>query len=281
MEFPLSNIIMMLLLAGGMFYGQSVFKRKRQEWGKTLTIGCAISIILLTVWTNLFRSSDAGKEQRLIEYKYQEVQATVLANNLATMYSGKGKCLVIHQPLYSEGASEHVERLVRGFKNGFQNRVSEVRPVPIREVVQGTDGLREEDMMAYTAEDFNKVIEANSDCDMMILLVQLPHSEDELFDMDPFLMIEDPKNPGHLIKDPKKDYPLVGVFNGFIGNSETLFYDQLLGAMSMWRPNPTIDENPVPDDLQVAFDKRYMLVTKNNIDDIREKYPNVFPKRGN
>lgn len=277
MEFPTTSIVMMLILAGGMYYGNRQFKNKRAEWGKTLTIGCAISIIVLTIWTNLFRSPDSGPRDR--EYQYQIVQATVLANNLATMYTGKGKCLVIHGPNYTESANEHVERLVKGFKHGFQNRVTEVRAVPIRDVASSSSGLNEEDMMAFTSKDFNRVIKENSDCDMMILLVQLPHSEDELFEMDPFLMIEDPNNPGKWIKDPKKDYPLVGVFNGFIGNSETLFHDKLLGAMSMWRPNPTIDEKPVPEDIQEAFNKRYVVVTRDNIEDVRTKFPTIFPEK--
>lgn len=281
MEFPTTSIIMMLILAGGMYYGNRQFKNKRAEWGKTLTIGCAIAIILLTVWTNLFRTSNVNEAQIRIENKYQEIQATVLANNLATMYSGKGKCLVIHEPVYSEETTRRVERLIKGFKNGFQNRVTEIRPVPIKEIVKGPNGAMEEDMMAFQAKDFNRVIKENSDCDMMILLVNLPYSEAEIFEMDPFLMIEDPDQPGRWIKDPKKDYPLVGVFNGFIGNSETLFHDQLLGAMSMWRPNPTIDEKPVPDDVQEAFNKRYLVVTKNNIEDVRTQYPAIFPKRKN
>lgn len=277
MEFPVTSIIFMLLLAGGMFYGQSVFKRKRAEWGKTLTIGCAISIILLTIWTNLRDPGDGGAGGR--EARYQAVQATVLANNLANMYSGQGKCLVIHEPLINEHTEAFVERMRAAFKEGFQNRVSEIRTVPIKEYIAGDDGIPEEMLMEHKAEDFNKIIQANKDCDMLILLVQLPFSEADLFEMDPFLMIEDPDNPGGWIKDPKKDYPLVGVFNGFIGNSESLFHDKLLGAMSMWRPNPTIDEKPVPDNIQVAFDKRYMLVTKENISDVKDKYPKLFPKR--
>ena len=270
----------MLLFAGGMFYGQSQFKRKRAEWGKTLTIGCAISIIILTIWTNLRSPDDGGARER--EKQYQVAHATVLANNLATMYSGKGKCLVIHQPVQGDSGNEYVERMLEAFKAGFQNRVSEVRAVPIKDITIGQGEMMMEEVMGdYKATDFNKIIQANSDCDMLILLVPLPFSEADLFEMDPFLMVEDPNNPGQWMKDPKKDYPLVGVFNGFIGNSETLFHDNLLGAMSMWRTNPVIDEKPVPEDVQEAFNKRYVVITKNNMEDVRSKYPKLFPVRKN
>ena len=278
MEFPVTNIIIMLLLAGGMFYGQAIFRKKRAEWGKTLTIGCAISIIVLTIWTNLKGPDLEGP--RIREAQYSKVQATILAHNLANMYSGKGKCLVIHDPYMSESNKRSLDNLISGFQHGFQNRVTEIRTVPIKELERDADGNIAEEMMAdYKSEDFNKVIKANSDCDMLILLVSLPHSEDDLIEMDPFLMIEDPDNPNNWIKDPKKDYPLVGVFNGFIGNSESLFHDNLIGAMTMWRPNPTIDENDVPDDIQEAFDKRYVVITSENFKAVKGQYPKLFPQK--
>ena len=277
MEFLVFQIIMMLLLAGGMFYGQRVYKTKRAEWGKTFTIGCAFAIIILTVYTNLFRSPDTERP-RIINLAYERAQAIVLANQLANMYSGQGKCLVIHGPQYTEGDKERVNHLVSAFRDGFQNRVTEIRTVPIRNVVPGPNGFTEEAMSDYTAEEFNKVIQENKDCDMLVLLITLPFSEAELFEMDPFLMIEDPNNPNRWIRDPKKDYPLVGVFNGYIGNSESLFHDNLLGAMTMWRPNPTIDDKDAPEDVKEAFQKRYVVVTNQNIDEMKNKFPSLFPK---
>lgn len=276
MEFPAFQIFMMLLLAGGMFYGQRVYKKKKAEWGKTFTIGCAFGIILLTIYTNLIRKPNT-EGPRLINMAYERAQAIVLANQLANMYSGQGKCLVIHGPQYNEADKESVNHLVSAFKDGFQNRVTEIRAVPIRNVVPGPNGFSEEDMGEFTAEEFNKVIKDNKDCDMIVLLIKLPFSETELFEMDPFLMIEDPNNPNKWIRDPKKDYPLVGVFNGYIGNSESLFHDNLLGAMTMWRPNPVIDDKEAPEDVKEAFQKRYVVVTNQNIDEMKTKYPTLFP----
>ena len=40
--------------------------------------------------------------------------------------------------------------------------------------------------------------------------------------------------------------------------------------MSLWKPDPTIDEKPVPDNVKEAFDKRYLIVTPDNIIGIKQ-----------
>ena len=138
--------------------------------------------------------------------------------------------------------------------------------------------MAEEAMLEMTAEDFNKVIDANQDCDMVITLVPLPFSEDQLYQIGIFEMIPDEDDPSIYKRVPGKKYPLLGVYNGYVGNLEPLFYDGLIGAMSLWKPNPTIDEQPIPDSVQEAFNKRYLIITPQNIDSVKEKHPSLFPK---
>ena len=277
MEFPVMSIIVMMILAVGMFYGQAQYKKKRAEWGKTLTIFCGIFIIVTALWTNLCRSPidrDAIDRER----EYQRVQAIVLADSLVKMYTGTGrKCLVIHHPV-SEKSRGDVDRLVEAFTDGLGDAVDDVVAAPIKDIDMDAEMIPEEAMMEMTAADFNKVIKANSDCDMVISMVPLPFSEDEIYAMDIFKMIEDPDNPNVWIKDPKIKYPLLGIYNGYVGNLEPLFQEKLIGAMTLWRPNPTIDEEDVPDDMMEAFNKRYITITPSSLNSIKGKYPNLFPK---
>ena len=85
MGFPIVSVLIMLVLAAGMFYGQAQYKKKKAEWGKTLTILCGILIIVTALYTNLCRSPiDKTAIER--EKQYQDAQAIVLAANLAQMY---------------------------------------------------------------------------------------------------------------------------------------------------------------------------------------------------
>ena len=276
MEFPWGAVVFMLILAGGMFYGQAQFKRKGAQWGKLLTIICGILIIITALWTNLCKSNfDATAIER--EKKYQEAQCMVLANTLANIYNGNGKCLLIHHPFHEDKRSK-TQRLIDTFEKGLSGKISEIRAVPIKTARAEDQHRSEEVMIDIAAEDFNKVIDANSDCDLVITLVPLPFSEDQLYQIDIFEMLPDENDPSVYRRNPDRKYPLLGIYNGYVGNLEPLFYDGLIGAMSLWKPNPTIDEEPVPDSVQEAFNKRYIIITPQNIDSTKEKYPNLFPK---
>ena len=50
----------------------------------------------------------------------------------------------------------------------------------------------------------------------------------------------------------------------------------MIGAMSIWRPDPIIDEKGVPDNILDAFNKRYLIITPSAMEGIREAYPKLF-----
>ena len=211
------------------------------------------------------------------EKAYQLAQAVVLGKTLAKQIKKKSKCLVIHYPL-AKNNQEDLNRIVAALKAGLGDKAGEMKKAAIKDLKGKNGEIAEEAMMENTAADFNKVIKANKDCDVVITMVPLPFSEDEIYAMDIFKMIEDPDNPAFWIKDPKIKYPVFGIYNGFVGNLEPLFLEQLIHAMTMWKPNPLIDEKPVPKNEQQAFDKRYTVVTPDNIEEVKKKYPQLFPK---
>jgi hypothetical protein len=54
--------------------------------------------------------------------------------------------------------------------------------------------------------------------------------------------------------------------------------DDLIHAMSLWKPDPTIDEEAVPDSVQDAFNKRYTIITPPSLDAVKSTFPKLFPK---
>ena len=84
---------------------------------------------------------------------------------------------------------------------------------------------------------------------------------------------------GKWVKDPDGHYPLLGIHNGYIGNLRQFFEEGLIEAMTMWKPDPEIDEEKCPEDYRKAFDKRYMMMTGDNLDDLKTAYPKLFAQR--
>ena len=91
-------------------------------------------------------------------------------------------------------------------------------------------------------------------------------------------MIPSEEDEEKMVKDPAEYHPLIGVYNGYIGNLEQLFKDDLIGGMSLWKPDPTIDEEAVPENVQEAFNKRYLIITPTTLEGIKESFPKLFPK---
>ena len=257
-------------------------KRKKIEY-------TVCSILALIVVIFLFRNKLPHKVQRILgfssfhthsfprELDYQWIQAQVLAEKLIENYSGNGACLLIHHVVSERGMSG-IRLIERGLKKGFGDKVKDIYLAPIKNIDMNAPIIPEEVMEELTALDFNKVISAHPYCDLIVTLVPLPFNEKELESINIFKTIRDPENPDQRIKDPKQKYPTLGVFNGYVGNLESLFKDDLIQAMTLWRPNPTIDENPVPKDPVEAFKKRYIYITPDNLSEIKQKYPTLFPK---
>ena len=199
--------------------------------GKFITIFCGFIIIGIAVWLNLFRSKVDNKAIER-EKLYQNSQAMILANTLANRYEGNGKCLVVHHPVDIRNRKD-IDRLLLAFKDGFGPKVSEVKSVPIKEYDMSAE-MPEEAMMENTAEDFNSLLMQYPDYDMVIFMVPLPYSKEELTKIEIFSMVEAERENGSvtLIKDPDKKYPLIGIYNGYIGNLEELFNADLIGDMS-------------------------------------------------
>ena len=269
------SVVCMLFLAALMFYGQIQFKKHKAEWGKVLTIICGCVIIVLAIWLNVFRSKIDNKAIER-EKLYQNAQAMILANTLGNSYNGSGKCLVVHHPVIQKNRRD-IDRMVTAFNDGFGGKIKEMRTVPIKEYDMSME-MPEEAMMENTAEDFNKVLKENADCDMVIFMVPLPYSKEELQKISAFKVIPSGDDKEKMVKDPTVAYPLIGVYNGYIGNLEELFNQDLIGAMSLWKPDPTIDEKPVPENVLEAFNKRYLVITPMTVTGMKESFPKLFPK---
>ena len=119
----------------------------------------------------------------------------------------------------------------------------------------------------FTAKELDKTLEkVSGDYDILITTFGLPQGG-----------FVDPKGKDFKGKLAGKKVVFAG---GSIYEQGFAFQAGLIVAAVTYKPNAEYDENPVPKDLDTAFNKRYLLVTSENFKDIAKEYKDVFGTPG-
>lgn len=277
---PYISIFLMIFLAIAMFWGQKQYKTKRVEWGKFLTIVCGFLIIFLALST-MMCSTDEATVYRAMEKEYQAIKAEGLAKALVKRRNGKagGKALII-VPSSAKTRPESIAYVIEGLKKGFGSAITittiESPQMPASLKSQNSvAGIPEEYEMPIeewlTAEVFDKIINNNPECNVVVSLIGLPQSIDELYSLRFF----------DLDKDNKKyatasDRPLLGVLNANIHELKVFLLEKLITVLVVHNPAAKFDAKPPPSDFDEAFKKRFVLLDFSNVEEFNAKNPDYF-----
>ena len=126
-------------------------------------------------------------------------------------------------------------------------------------------GGAEEEMMMYeyylTAEAFDQMLDDHPECNMVISLMGLPYDFPEM---------------SFWGKEEAERQKLV-VVNANLYDLRKAIMGNFIQAAVAHRPDIKYDINEVvPDETQAAFDKRYLLITPENVNSIADKFPKMF-----
>ncbi|HQL88806.1 hypothetical protein [Oligosphaera ethanolica] len=251
----IAQIVVMIIAGIGAFIGMSK-QKEGKTWGQPLAIVCAIVAIVAALWSAIGTMSGApGKQAGEREIEFQKVQTRVLGAHLAEKYSG-AKAIVIKDPFNTDATRPNP--LLDGLKEGMGSAiqiVAEVFPPLPAGYNEGGEG----EMMApmetwYTAKVMQDILKnANADYDMVITCIGLP--------------------AGGLLH-------LKGKKVVFAGGSPYEYAAAIAGGLVVaavtYKPDAIYDDKPVPSNLQEAFDKRYVLISTDNIKEVASKYAELF-----
>ena len=230
--------------------------------GKLITPLCSLLIFLITILVSCEKSLES-KIHRSPHIR-EGIQELILAQELVKDYQGNGKCLIIHIP-NNELNNDYLKVQLENFKEGLGDKVNEIRTIPIWHTIGGIPKI----------EDFNKILRSNQDCDLVIIAVPIPWSE-EILEIDPFKLIEDTQNPGKWIKDPNIAYPKLGIINGSLKHTDHLLKEELIHTMSIGKPvgdlGLTRTELIKLSDREY-FDLVYLIITPKNLSTVLKEYP--------
>lgn len=257
----LSQIAVMVVGAIGVFVGWSQSK-KGAAWGQPVTIVCAIIAICAALWSSIGTVTGADmKSAQKRELEFQKVQTRKLGQFLGEKYAGK-KIVILKDPTVVAINGAELPIIV-GLKEGLGSAatiVSEIAPNAPK-VAGGPDG---EEMIEpietwFDVKKLDETLASAPEYDILVTTCGLP----ENYNYNRGL-------PGKL-----KGKQVVVAGGSIYNLGGAILKGEVIAAVT-YKPNAEYDEKPVPSNLDEAFNKRYLLVTTDNIKDIASQYKDLF-----
>jgi len=265
-----------MVVAGiGMLVGLSK-QKAGAAWGKPVAIVCII-VALATALMNIVKTTTGGDTGAIVEREqlFQKVGTEKLGMYIAEKHSG-AKALIITEPRMGT-TTDKPNILVEGLKAGLGDAitvVAEVSPeVPKNATaafsaempaMEGGEGGMEGEMLPpleywYTGKILTKLLdEYTGKYDMIITTIGLP------------------QDAARMKLWTSADKPKVVIANGSIYELKGAIKSGMIVGAVTYNPNAEYDDKPVPKDLDEAFDKRFLLVTPANVDEVTSKYGDIF-----
>ena len=255
------NIVIGVIM-GGCFIGMIICAKKQHvnALAKPAAIVLLLGVVICTVMI-LMRNMSDGDTAGLIanELKFAKASSYILAKKIAEIKPG-AKVLVI---IAEENENNKRQKVILdGLTEGFGSAITQVAvKAP---TIKGLKGQKREEMMMpitemIKADDINKLILKNKARNFIISLIGLPMDMGNL------------KIWSQFAEDPKKA-PRISIMNGDISMLYKPIKQGLIPAVVTHNPDAVYSEDAAPSDMQEAFNKRYILITTKNVDEIKKKY---------
>ncbi len=239
------------IAAIGAFVGWSNAK-KGAAWGQPMTIACAVVAIGMGFYLAYLNSFGGGatSASRNREEEYQKIMTKKLALFIKEKFSGK-KAVVIIDPYLEIDNPPSLEGLKDGF-GGVVEIVEVIKPdAPKRpEGDPGMNpGILEPQEKWYRAKSLDKVL-TGKNFDICVTLMGLP---------------ADTRVQGNSLSIPALKNKKVFIGGGSIYNLKQAIISGAVTAAVSYKTDAIYDDKPVPSKLDEAFDKRFALITKDNV----------------
>jgi len=267
----------MVVSAIGMFFGLSK-QKAGVSWGKPVATVCAIVALGCAV-SQIFSSKGPSMMKiREREMAYQMIGAQKLGMYLAEKFSGSKAVIIVEPQLGAVDPDSAASAQVEGLKEGFGGSievVAEISPtIPdsaknafsneMAPMAEGEGGPEGGEMLPplefwFTGKLFDQLVTDNKDkCNLIITTIGLP--------MD----------LGAMKFWKMKDRPKLALASGSVYELKAAIKQQMVVAAVTYNPKAVYDEKAPPSNLDAAFDKRFLLVTSENVDEVAGAHKDLF-----
>ncbi|OGV63272.1 MAG: hypothetical protein A3K19_12865 [Lentisphaerae bacterium RIFOXYB12_FULL_65_16] len=274
------SIVIMILAGFGMWKGMKKH-RLGYWWGRPVTVVCACVALLFAL---LHAFSSGGPNMTKVidrEMRYQFFGGKKLGLYLAEKYpNSKAVIIVQASPTGASGGEDRKNALVDGLKEGLGTAITVVAeaspelPASARRAMgggaaggpggEGGPGPEAMDMVApleywFTAELFDKLVSKYSkQADLVITTIGLPQdvSAMKFWQMNP--------------------RPKLAMASGSVYELKKAFKGQAIVAAVTYSPKAQYKDKPAPNDMDEAFNERFLLITPESIDTVCGEFPELF-----
>ncbi len=246
------------------FWASRQFRNKGAAWGRPAAVLFGVMTLTLVAVKIYLTLNPITPDYSNTEAQYQYVGYKFLGQEIAKRNPG-AKILIIKPPsVVSEKAQLVRDKQELGLKDGLAGKATILAEV---ELASGMDPQSPE-AMGYvpggglTAEKFDEYIEDHMDCTVVLSMVGMPP---DLQEMELWKKIED-----------KEDVPKLALVGANVYPLKPLFQADVISVALHNKPARFDPNADVPEDEQAAFDTRFILITKDSVDELSKTYPNLF-----
>ena len=254
------NIVIGLVMAVA-FIGM-IYSAKRQHVNniaKPVAISLLLLIVICAISVIVHNMSD-GETHKLAtnEIVFAKASTYVLGQKLAED-NFRGKILYIVGSL--DNQTKRQKAMIEAFKKGCGAAIDVKVVAPnLKSNAMNSPTYA---LQMITAKDFNVLLAKNKGYKIIVTTIGLPRDPENMK-----LWKEFEKNP--------KTCPKLVFINGEITKFAPLVKNGLIKAIVYYKPGADYEKQPPANDVKKAFDMRYLLITKSNIDQIIKEYPKLF-----
>ena len=156
------------------------------------------------------------------------------------------------------------EAMMTGLKKGLKGKLSilaEEFPTDTLPVDSTKPINPDSNRFILSGHAFNQMLALNPECDLVLSLIGLPSDWQKM----------------HLWRMPSKERPNLVVAFGNVSQFKKEIQKGLISAyLTSQRNQVATKEKSIPSDLKKAFDQRFCLVDKTNVNQISKKFPDLF-----
>ncbi len=256
---------LMILAGAGMVFAhykhkKSAGKKRKVLWARPLAGFCGTLALCLALW-NLIATMWLPTRDRSEAVRWEQVQCAYLGQFLGAHNTGR-KVLIVHDPI-DDYSQKRVQAMIASLMEGFGGRLEVVAmdsppvpEIPVDETAMDDTALVE----PFCAKNFDAMIARHPDCNLVVSLIGLP--------MDYQSMT--------FWKMPDKRRPRLAVLQGPVMELKKAIEAGFIDAAVTYKPDADFTPQPPPDNLDVAFNQRYLLAHSGNVAQIERRYKDFF-----